>query len=426
MSLYRPDALDYRRHAWSGKALLLSGLPVWLVSSVTLLFFSGCIAFLLLGSYTRRINVNGEMVSVPRAVNVMSPQHGFIINRLVEPGDTVKKGQVIYAIDVSRTTTSGVVSQHQRKDIEEQIRTVGSMIIRLQESKQVTLDMLLQQQTRYQAAQANSAEILNKAQEGLSIIKANMENYQRYQQSGLINKDQLTSQIALYYQQQNELQTLRGQHENNALQVLTLEGNIRIQAADFDNQIYRLNMQRNDLKRQLTDAEAAGTLLITSPVEGRVDSLSVTPGQMVNGGDSLAQILPGSVSRFELVLWVPDNAVPFLKIDDRVNIRYDAFSSDKFGQFPGSISGISATPSSWQERATYPAAPHAEQSGPNTWYKITVQPDSSTFSWQGRPLEAENGMKATSTLFLEQRKLYQWILSPLYDIRDSVGGITDG
>ncbi|WP_261665589.1 HlyD family secretion protein, partial [Erwinia mallotivora] len=160
-----------------------------------------------------------------------------------------------------------------------------------------------------------------------------MENYRNYHRRGLINQDQLTSQTALYYQQQNDLLSLVTQNEQNALQVMSLEGNIQTQATDFDNRIYQLEIQRSDLNRQLTDAEAAGTLVVTAPTDGQIDSVNTASGQVARAGDALMQIIPGNASRYQLVLWVPDNSVPFLRPGDRVNIRYDAFPSEKFGLY---------------------------------------------------------------------------------------------
>ena len=42
--------------------------------------------------------------------------------------------------------------------------------------------------------------------------------------------------------------------------------------------------------------------------------------------------------------------------------------------------------------------------------------------YAGNMLPLENGMKAQSTLFLERRKIYQWMLSPFYDMKHSATG----
>lgn len=426
MSLYRKEALHHRDNAWSGQALLTSALPLWLLSTLTLIFFISFITLILFGTYSRRINVSGELVSIPHSITISSSQQGFILQREVSAGDRVIAGQPLYAINVSKTSTSGVVGQKQHQDIERQIKITDDIISRTKENKRVTLEALTRQKLHYQQALDHANQVIKEAQKGLSVMKNTMDNYQQYRKKGLINIDQLSSLSTVYYQQQNDLMTLTAQNEQNSLQIMMLESNLRTQSTDFDNEMLKLDLQKNNLQRQLTDIDAADTLVVTSPVAGRVDSVSVTDGQMIAAGDSLLQIIPGNVSSYELVLWVPDSAIPWLRQGERVNIRYDAFPSEKFGQFPGSISGISRTPASTQEIASYSGAPGPDPVSQHAWYKVLVRPDTSDIQWQGHSLSTGNGMKASCTLFLEERKLYQWILSPLYTLSDSAAGQING
>ncbi len=103
-------------------------------------------------------------------------------------------------------------------------------------------------------------------------MKNNMENYRYYQSKGLINKDQLTNQVALYYQQQNNLLSLSGQNEQNALQITTLESQIQTQAADFDNRIYQMELQRLELQKELVNTDVEGEIIIRALSDGKVDS----------------------------------------------------------------------------------------------------------------------------------------------------------
>ena len=80
-------------------------------------------------------------------------------------------------------------------------------------------------------------------------MKENMDNYRQYQKLGLVNKEQLISQVALYYQQQNSLLGLSVQNDNNSLQITALDSQIHTQAADFDNQIYQMELQRFELQK---------------------------------------------------------------------------------------------------------------------------------------------------------------------------------
>lgn len=421
--LFRKEALEARNRSWSGKAVLLSGLPGRYIISFTFVFFIIFVTIIVECSYTRRVNVNGEITSVPRAITVFSSQQGFVITCLVTQGQKIKKGQPIYFIDVSRTTTYGVVNKRHRESILKRIDTLSHIDEEIRHNRSITLSMLKEEKERYEIALKHSSDAVARAREGLRLMKENMDNYRQYQKKGLINRDQLISQTALYYQQQNDILGLDTQNEQNALQVLTLQSTMQTQASDFDNQLHQISLQKSALEGELADADADGDQVINSPVDGTVDTLSVTPGQAVNTGDSLIQIIPDTAHYRQLVLWVPDSAVLYLSIGQRVNIRYDAFPSEKFGQFPGKIFSIAHTPASWQEMATYPNAPLHSGEGPQAWYKVIVTPDTERFLYKNKTIIAENGMKATVTLFLDERQLYQWILAPFYDVRDSAAGL---
>lgn len=64
-------------------------------------FFCMLIFSLIFCSYTQRIDVRGEVITLPHSVNVFSPQQGFVVNKYVEPGDIVTKGTPLYELDVS-------------------------------------------------------------------------------------------------------------------------------------------------------------------------------------------------------------------------------------------------------------------------------------------------------------------------------------
>lgn len=345
-----------------------------------------------------------------------------MVKKFVTEGQVITAGTPIYQIDVSKSTRGGVVSENQHRNINGQLIRIGRIISRLQSSKQSTLLMLSNQKAQYTAAFERSTEILRRAQEGIRILKENMENYRRYKSKGLINKDQLTNQVALYYQQQNNLLGLSSQNEQNALQISTLENQIHTKATEFDNQIYQMELERYELKKELLNIDAGGEIIVRALTKGRVDSLSVTVGQMVNVGDSLLQILPDKVDYYALVLWVPNDALPYISSGDRVNVRYDAFPVEKFGQFAGTVSVISKVPASPQEMLTYQSAPKARLEADIPYYKLIVRPLKQSITYHGKSLSLENGMKAQSTLFLEKRKIYQWMLSPFYEMKQSATG----
>ncbi|HEI9768466.1 TPA: HlyD family secretion protein [Morganella morganii] len=423
--MFRKAALDNRKMKWRGKALLLPGIPLWLIIVCSFLFLMVFLTLILSGSYTRRVSVTGEITTNPRAVTVYAGVQGFITGQYVNEGQIIRKGDPVYRIDTSRATASGVVSENQRREIENQLQHIRDMTARLRDNKQTTLALLEKQKSLYAQAQLRSAGIIERAQEGIRIMKQNMDNYHHYRESGLINKDQWLNQAALYYSQQNSLLGLSGQNEQNILQVTSLESQILTQAAEFDNRIYQLELQQSELMKEQVNNDAGGEIIVRALTDGRVDSLGVTVGQMVNPGDTLLQILPENIRQYWLALWVPNDALPYLNVGDAVNIRYEAFPAEKFGQFAATIQVISKTPASAQEMMTYAGAPKVSQMPQSIpYYKVIVRPEKQMIAYDGRELSLQNGMKANTTLFLEKRKIYQWMVSPFYDMKQSASGPT--
>jgi len=143
---------------------------------------------------------------------------------------------------------------------------------------------------------------------------------------------------------------------------------------------------------------------------------------MVDKGSSLVQIKPTGNIEYFLILWLPNNSIPYVKPGDIVNIRYDAFPSDKFGQFPGEILSISSIPASRQEMAEYTNVSSGGNQQELALYKAIIKIKNKTFHYNGKDLELSNGLKAQAIVFLEERPLYMWMFTPLQKITQSVIG----
>ncbi|MDG6472635.1 HlyD family efflux transporter periplasmic adaptor subunit [Glaesserella parasuis] len=172
----------------------------------------------------------------------------------------------------------------------------------------------------------------------------------------------------------------------------------------------------------MLEFESVSELIINAPMDGLVESVSVTVGQVIREGDTVAQMIPANKSEFQLVMWVPNGAISFIKPEDKINIRYEAFPFEKFGQFEGTIKYISTVPTSQQELAFYKNIPSADPNNP--LYKIVVEIADQKVEYNNTSLAFLSGMKAEATLFLENRKLYEWMLFPLYNVTKNIGQVS--
>ncbi|HBQ7792693.1 secretion permease [Klebsiella pneumoniae] len=420
--LYRTEAIEYKRHHWRGKALLLAGLPAWLIVLLSTLFLIALIVAVIFCKFTQRIDVKGEVITLPHSINVFSPQQGFIIKQYVKIGDLVKKNQPLYEIDVSRNTSSGNVSAAQVESINEKIYNSEEIIKKLVHNKKQTLNALNEQLKTSTDSLKVTIRMLQNTQAGLKKMHDNLASYDKYLSDGLITKDQYNYQHSLYFQQQSTYQSLVSQKMQLESQITQLNSDKVTKAADFDNQISSQYNQTNDYKNQLIESNANGNLIVKATADGRIESLSATQGQTVDNGSSLAQIKPIGNVEYYLILWLPNNSIPYLKIGDSINIRYDAFPADKFGQFPGEIISISSMPASRQEMSEYTNVNNGSTQQELALYKAIVKIKDKEFSYKGKTLSLSNGLKAQAVVFLEERPLYMWMFTPIYKISQSVSG----
>ncbi len=422
-NLYRKEAIEYKRHHWKGKALLLAGLPAWLVLSLSALFLTALVCALIFCKFTQRVDVKGEVITLPHSINVFAPQQGFIVKQFVKIGDVVKKNQPLYEIDVSRSTTSGNVSAAQIEVINEKIANSDNIIKKLEDNKNQTLSALNAQLKTTTDSLKETNRMLVNTQAGLKKMHDNLSSYDKYLNNGLITKDQYNYQHSLYFQQQSAYQSLVSQKMQLESQITQLNSDKITKAADFDNQISSQYNQSNDYKNQLVESNANGNIIVKSTSDGRIESLSATQGQTVDNGSSLAQIKPTGNVEYYLVLWLPNNTISYLKTGDTINIRYDAFPSDKFGQFPGEIISISSMPASRQEMSEYTNVSNSgNQQQELALYKAIVKIKDKQFEYDGKKLSLSNGLKAQAVVFLEERPLYMWMFTPVYKITQSVSG----
>ena len=424
-NIYRKEAIEYKKIHWKGKALLLAGIPAWLVTLLASLFLIALVLSLIFCTFTQRIDVRGEVITLPHSVNVFAPQQGFVVNQHVKVGDIVNKGQPLYELDVSRITINGNVSAAQIEVINEKIANAEDIISKLTRNKAETLTALDKQLKTTSASLAETNRMLATTQVGLNKMHTNLSSYDKYLKDGLITKDQYNYQHSLYFQQQSAYQSLVTQKMQLESQLTQTNSDKITKAADFDNQISSQHNQINDYKNQLVESNANGNLIIKATTNGKIESLAVTKGQMVENGSSLAQIKPTGDIEYYLILWLPNNTIPYVKPGDTINIRYDAFPADKFGQFPGKVISISSVPASRQEMAEYTNVNNCTSQQELALYKAIIKIKDKTFNYNGKTLTLSNGLKAQAVVFLEERPLYMWMFTPFYKMTQSVSGPID-
>src|SRR5690606_15234874 len=104
LELFRREALEARRGQWLGAVSLAQPLGLWLLTAAALLAASAVLLFLLLGTYTRRSTVSGQLVPTDGMAMVVAPATGVVVAVDVREGARVEAGQPLATVAVPRVT----------------------------------------------------------------------------------------------------------------------------------------------------------------------------------------------------------------------------------------------------------------------------------------------------------------------------------
>jgi membrane fusion protein len=117
-------------------------------------------------------------------------------------------------------------------------------------------------------------------------------------------------------------------------------------------------------------------------------------------------------TRWRAYLFVPSEAIGFVRVDDPVLLRYRAYPYQKFGQYQASVVSIARTALSANELS----ASGIQSASSHTYYRITVALKSQTVTAYGKPQPLEAGMTLQADILQDRRRLYEWVLEPLYSM----------
>jgi membrane fusion protein len=172
------------------------------------------------------------------------------------------------------------------------------------------------------------------------------------------------------------------------------------------------------LDQEVANSEAKHAIEIVSPAAGRVTAITSYPGQEIPKGVHMLTVVPSN-ERMRAELLAPSTSIGFLRLHQRVLLRYTAFPYQKFGEYWGTVTEISRAALMPDElKALVPTLPAGDQS--KTFYRLIVAPDRPDVTAYGHPEPLRASMQVDARVLLDRRPLYQWILEPLYGLHGTL------
>jgi membrane fusion protein len=411
--LFRREVLEAQRGSWLGSVSLAQPLQVWVLTAAAIALAALVVLYLVLGSYTRRSTVPGQLVPSLGLATVLAPVTGVVSELSAAEGDRVTAGQTLAVITIPRVTPAS-----------------GDAVVALEQSLQQQQDglrsaaaarrQLLRTQARGLAAQlAATQRELVQTRAGIATRRQQVEianqsllDLRRLREGGYVSLIQVRQQEASVLEQVDAVQSLQREAltaERTIAQLQQALGELSDQrlASEADFQ-----QDRAALSREQIEADARHALALTAPVTGVITTRLVKPGQAVVASQSLFNLVPES-GELEAELLVPSRAVGFVEPGDRVLLRYQAFPYQKFGHQLGEVTSVSR--SSLEPSVSTPAGRG------EPFYRVTVALTRQAVIAYGKAEQLKPGMLLDADILGESRRLIEWIFEPLFALSGRFG-----
>ncbi|WP_035918432.1 HlyD family efflux transporter periplasmic adaptor subunit [Legionella fairfieldensis] len=178
-------------------------------------------------------------------------------------------------------------------------------------------------------------------------------------------------------------------------------------------EIASLKNSLNMIDMDLIKYKKSRSYIIKAPITGTIASISYKTGQYINLTKPLLKILPVN-SDLEVELFIPIRKSGFIHKNSNVIIRYDAYPYERFGTYKAVIKDISQS-----------ILTDEEEDKPirikEPYYKATALLQSESVFLYGKKVKVQDGMTITGIVLGAKRKVWQWILDPIYSF---YGGAT--
>lgn len=414
--LFRPEVIAEKRSQWLGTVLLAPTISQGLFAAFAVLTIAAVLSLLFFAEFTRKERIHGWLVPGQGLVRVVAPRPGVIARLHVRDGDQVAQGAPLITLSTEVQSEAFGATQ------EEIVRRLKSRRDSLAAERALQRKLLVEEQDglakRIAALRSERGFLLDELEIQRSQAKLAQETADRLRpliERGLVTAQRVEGAERNRLDQASKLSALRRQLATAGRQRLILEAEREALPLRTESRLAELDRNAAALGQELVEAEARRQIVITAAQAGTVTALRAEQGSSANTSTPLLSIVPaGSVLRAQL--FVPSKAIGFIRPGQVVQLRYEAFPYQKFGQHQGVVSSVSRSTVSPNDLGAQLAGLTSLLSGEEAVYLVTVRLRSQTVTAYGEAVSLQPGMQLEADVLVETRRLIEWVFDPLFTL----------
>lgn len=407
--LFRREVLESRRQLWLGEIRLARPLSLSLLTTAVVVAAAATAAFLFEGHYTRKARLAGVLVPDLGTLRVVAPQAATVVERHAVEGQAVAQGDVLFVLSTEQTSTLGGTQAAVQRSLQARERSLAEAAAHESQLLASRRDDLQHRIAESRAALGLLASQADLQRQQLALAQGEHERW-RALQDQYVSAARVEAEKVKVLAAQSALREVELRRAQALRELAALEGQARelpLQAQARQGEIER---QRAELAQDAALSESRRRIVVTAPASGVLSAVTADLQGAVTPAVPLATVVPGE-ARLLAHLYAPSAAVGFLRPQQPVLLRYQAFPYQKFGHHKGEVLQVSRTPLA--------AAEHG-QAANEPLYRVTVALERQTVQAYGQPQALVPGMQLEADVQLDRRRLIEWIFEPVIGLHGRV------
>ena len=409
--LFREEAVQAQEKRLEGNILLSHTLTLRNFAIFYVVLFAAIVSFLCLGSYTRKVPVVGYLEPEMGLTKVFPTSSGKAGALYVEEGDVVKKGDPLVKILIDHVSGGDYGFKRIGEEIEKSIETLISEREQAERNYQlekniITLDLEHNQQL-IQSLARQKGQIEHKQR----LLISKVDSLETLKKQNLVSTTDLNNEKMNAYDVSLSLSNIEVSIDDAKHNVQSAK--LRLKKLPISHEVHlgEIDQKISDLRRQLTDTNMRHAYTILAPTDGQVAALTIKNGDNISPNFPILNIVP-EWSRMQAKIYLPASAVSFVQEGQDIQVQYQALPVQRFGSYPGKVSHISNTP----------VNPDDFKDSPLTFnqpmYLVTAEVYDQNIDIDGQTFPIVPGMAINVSLLAEEQTILQWLLEPVWDVKD--------
>lgn len=408
MSLFRQEVFHAQRRKLHGDVILVQPVGLKVIAIMFAVIGSLLLTFAATREYTRKESALGYITPESGITAVRATRGGVLTNLLVSEGSVVDVGTPLFESRLDIETGDGFVSERRKDSLQERLFQLdlreSDLDVRFS-SEETRLRSLVSSLDSELQAISRSRDI---QKEAARVATDKFERYTRLLDEEVISGVEYESAQSQNLNAQLSLESMQQQYLAKQAAMQNARYQLSGLATQKREEESRLASERSQIEESLAAVDAQSNYMMRSPIRGRVSAVSAQPGELLDAGRTVVQLVPESTP-LEAVILVPSASSGFIAPGQEVNLLLDAFPYQKFGSLPATVTDVSDSP-------FMPGDLVAPVPLDRPMYRVRASLERDAVYAYGEDVPLKPGMTLVGDIVIDRRSILEWMFEPLFAV----------